>query len=167
MKELELLALDADRLVVPIIGERTHGVEATVLEVVFRLFVHEGTHLAGHTPYTLPLSQRLGNGDTIASLLLLGSTLGIEGFEKVGNETADRQQLLHTPIEIDMAFGQKVDIVVLRIASCIREASHLLRHSLCPADCFCHSRTRITLPLTPWDCAVPYSPRDSTWQNRS
>jgi hypothetical protein len=131
MQKLLVLTLYADSLGLSTIAEVTGGMETAVLKVVFRLFVYKSSYAAGHAAYALPLGKRLGNGYSITILLLLGSTLCIEGFEEKGYERADGQQLVLPFIQIDVAFGQEIDVFVLRITSCICEATHLLRHRFC------------------------------------
>ena len=123
-----MLTLYADSLGLTTIAEVAGGHETTVLKVVFRLFVHKGSHAAGHLPYTLPLGQGLGNGYAIAVLLHLGGTTGIEGLEEKAYERTDGQQLVLPFVQIDVTIREEVDVFVLRITSCICETTHLLRH---------------------------------------
>ena len=132
MEELLVLALYADGLGLSAIAEVAGGLEAAVLEVVLRLFVDKGAYAAGLASYALPLGERLSNGYSVAVLLLLRCTLGVEGLEEKGDERADGQQLVLSSVQVDVAFGQEVDVVVLWIAPCICKAAHLCIHSLAP-----------------------------------
>ena len=83
--------------------------------------MHKRPDFTGHTPYPLPLGQRLLNGDMIALQLSLGCGLGIERLEEIGYQRTDRQQLRLTFISIDMSLRLEVDILVLFIQSGVRE----------------------------------------------
>ena len=133
LEELLVLTLKVDVLSMTGMGEVAGGKETAVLKVIFGLFVEEGSYGSSHAAYTLPLGKRLGNGYAITILLQLSSTLGIEGFEEKGYERADGQELVLPFVQIDVTFGQEIDVFVLRIASCVGETTHLLRHGFCSA----------------------------------
>lgn len=115
MEEMLPFALDIDIFDGAVIVEGAEGVETALLKIVLGLFVYESAHLARHAADALPFGEGLGNGDAVAILLLLSGPLGVESFEEMGDKGADRQQAALASVEVDMAFGQEVDVVVLRI----------------------------------------------------
>lgn len=125
-EELLFLALDGYLFGLTVIAEGADGVEGAVAEPVFGLFVNERAYLAGHAADTLPLRQRLLDGDTVLLPLAHGLCMGVEGFEKITYQRTDGQQLLAAVVEIHMALGLKVDMSVLLVQAGIGKSGHLL-----------------------------------------
>ena len=72
MQEILLLPLHADVLGNAFKLEVVVRQEGAVAEVVLRLFVDKGSHLAGFTTDASPLGQRLLHGNAVALPLSLG-----------------------------------------------------------------------------------------------
>ena len=127
-QEVLALRLDIDFLCLAFVAEQVSGLKPSCLEIVLRLFVHEGAHLTGHTTSTVPLAERLFCRNTITLLLAQGNALSVEGLEEITHKATDGQQLDFATIEINVTFGQEVDVLILFIEACIGECLHLLAH---------------------------------------
>ena len=88
--EMLTFGLHTDLFALALVTEYVTGFEASVLKIVLRLFMQEGTHLAGHAADTIPFAECLFGRNTIALLTTKGSTLSIERFEEIAYEVADR-----------------------------------------------------------------------------
>ena len=98
------------------------------------------------------------------------STLTIERFEEIAYEVAHWQQLVLSPIEVDVSLGQEIDKLVLLIEACISEGLHLLYHSF--SSCNHHLslityHSSLTSPSIPAGYAILCSRTDRPWLSQT
>ena len=127
-QEVLAFGLNVDLLRLAFVAELISGLKPSVLEVVLRLFVHEGTHLACHTARTVPLAERLFCRNAVTFLLAQGYALSVKGLEEITHKATDWQQLDFATIEVDVTLGQEVDVLILFVEACVGECLHLLAH---------------------------------------